>query len=150
MDECRGAEGIFAMQSPSTASLAVVPRGKLGKKEANAMSSTTGVVRNNTGVALTFSNGGISHGANPNILVQTLQSGASATVFIANSDGAGVEGNVVAAGPQGSSVSFTLFYDNPVVGSNSGSVTSSNPSYTGSCAVGGGDDNTNTYTLQVA
>jgi|LakMenEpi03Aug12_release.lakeMendotaPanAssembly.Ray.scaffolds.fasta_scaffold795168_1 hypothetical protein len=114
------------------------------------MSSTTGVVQNNTGLALTFSNGGVSHGSNPNLLVQTLQPGASAAVFVANSDGAGVEGNVVAAGPQGSGVSFNLFYDNPVVGHNSGSVTSYNPSYTGSCGVGSGDDNTNTYTLQVA
>jgi hypothetical protein len=111
------------------------------------MSSTTGVVQNNTGLVLSFSAGGVSHGSTPNINLKTLQPGTSGTVFIANSDGAGVEGNITAAGPQGSGVSFNLFYDNPVVGSNSGSVTSNNPKYTGSCNVGGGDDNTNTYNL---
>jgi hypothetical protein len=111
------------------------------------MSSTVGNVNNQTGVTLTFSVGGVSHGANPTIEAPRLDSGAQAPVFIAMSDGAGVEGNVLAAGPGGSGVSFTLFYDNPVVGSNSGSVTSDSGRYTGTCAVGSGDDNTNTYTL---
>ena len=114
------------------------------------MSSTTGNVNNQTGVPLTFAVGGVSHGADPTINIPDLAPGYSAAVFIAMSDGAGVEGNVLAAGPSGSGVSFTLFYDNPVVGSNSGSVTSGKPPYTGTCEVGSGDDNTNTYTLKAA
>jgi hypothetical protein len=114
------------------------------------MTSTVGVVANKTGLPLTFSVGGVSHGSNPNIEVPSLDAGATARVFIAMSDGAGVEGNVVAAGPNGSKASFTLFYDNPVVGSNSGSATSGNPAYAGACDVGSGVDNTNTYTLKPA
>ena len=46
----------------------------------------------------------------------------------------------------GGGKSFTLIYDNPVVGSNSGSVTA--PSgYAGSCQVGGGTNATFTYTI---
>jgi hypothetical protein len=114
------------------------------------MSSTTGNVHNQTGVQLSFSGGEVSHGDNPIIENSPLAPGASAKVFIAMSDGAGVEGNVLAAGPDGSGVSFTLFYDNPVVGSNSGNVTSHNRAYTGTCDVGSGNDNTNTYTLTPA
>jgi hypothetical protein len=128
-------------------SLVAAQRNNLLGKDEFSMSSTTGVVQNNTGMALTFSAAGVSHGSTPNINIKTLQPGTSGTVFIANSDGAGVEGNITAAGPQGSGVSFNLFYDNPVVGSNSGSVTSDNPSYKGVCNVGSGDDNTVTYNL---
>jgi hypothetical protein len=112
------------------------------------MTSTVGVINNQTGLTLTFSVGGVSHGANPNIEMSSLPPGTNGRVFVAMSDGAGVEGNVLAAGPSGSGVSFTLFYDNPVVGSNSGNVTSGSSSYTGTCNVGSGDNNTNTYTLK--
>ena len=114
------------------------------------MSSTTGNVNNQTGIPLTFSVGAVSHGDNPTIEVPSLESGAQATVFIAMSNGAGVEGNVVAAGPSGLGVSFTLFYDNPVVGGNSGNVPSVSGPYTGTCEVGSGNDNTNKYTLKPA
>jgi hypothetical protein len=114
------------------------------------MTSTVGSVDNQTGVPLTFSVDGVSHGANPTIEISRLDSGAKATVFIAMSDGAGVEGNVLAAGPSGSGASFTLFYDNPVVGSNSGTVKSGSRDYTGTCDVGSGDNNTNIYTLKPA
>ena len=113
------------------------------------MSSTVGYVVNQTGVPLTFSVGAVSHGDNPTIENSPLVSG-EARVFIAMSNGAGVEGNVLAAGPSGSGASFTLFYDNPVVGSNSGSATSGSSRYTGTCDVGSGDNNTNTYTLKAA
>ena len=113
------------------------------------MSSTVGYVVNQTGVPLTFSVGAVSHGDNPTIENSPLVSG-EARVFIAHSNGAGVEGNVLASGPSGSGASFTLFYDNPVVGSNSGSVTSASKDYTGTCGVGSGDNNTNTYTLKPA
>jgi hypothetical protein len=113
------------------------------------MSSTTGYVDNQTGVPLTFSVGPVSHGDNPIIEISPLASGAKARIFIAHSNGAGVEGNVLAAGPSGSGAGFTLFYDNPVVGTNSGTATSDGSSpYTGHCDVGSGDDNTNTYTLK--
>lgn len=111
------------------------------------MTSTVGNVNNQTGVTLTFSVGEVSHGDNPTIEASRLDSGAQARIFLAMSNGAGVEGNVLAAGPSGAGVSFTLFYDNPVVGSNSGSATSGSSRYTGTCAVGSGDDNANTYTL---
>lgn len=114
------------------------------------MTSTTGKVANQTGVQLSFSVGEVDHGDNPTIEHSPLASGATAEVFVAMSNGAGVEGNVLAAGPPGSGVSFTLFYDNPVVGSNSGSATSHSGSYTGTCNVGSGNDNTNTYTLKPA
>jgi hypothetical protein len=114
------------------------------------MSSTTGIVDNQTPYPLNISVGGVSHGLNPNIEINPLPPGNRGTVFIAMSDGAGVEGNVVAAGPPESKVTFTLFYDNPVVGSNSGNVTSNNKDYTGTCGVGSGDNNTNTYTLKPA
>src|SRR5215216_3004428 len=107
-------------------------------REENAfMTSTVGKVVNNTGVRLDFSVGGVSHGANPNIEVPSLDAGATARIFIAHSDGAGVEGNVLAAGP---GASFTLSYDNPVVGNNYGNATSGSPAYTGTCDVGSGTD----------
>jgi hypothetical protein len=111
------------------------------------MSSTTGYVTNNTGVALTFADGSVSHGLNPTILISSLDNGASGNVFIAESDGAGVEGNVNVSGT-GNGI-FVLFYDNPVVGSNSGSV-SSPIGYEGSVSVGSGTNNTNTYILGVS
>ena len=109
------------------------------------MTSTTGNVDNQTGVPLTFSVGGVSHGADPTIEISRLDSGAKATVFIAMSDGAGVEGNVMGAG---TGVTFDLYYDNPVVGQNSGNVTSDNPNYSGIWDVGSGDNNTIKYTLR--
>jgi len=114
------------------------------------MSSTTGKVENNTGLTLTFSSGGVSHGNNPDFYQTSLAAGDTAAIFIAHSDGAGVEGTVNASGPAGSGVSFQLLYDNPVVGGNSGSVQNATSGYKGSCSVGGGDNNTNTYTLSVA
>jgi hypothetical protein len=55
------------------------------------MTSTTGNVDNQTGVPLTLSVGGVSHGADPTIEISRLDSGTKATVFIAMSDGAGVD-----------------------------------------------------------
>jgi hypothetical protein len=107
--------------------------------------STTGYVVNHTDVKLTFRPGSVSHGNDPTIETQSLDPGNSATVFIALSDGAGVEGNVMGAG---AGVTFDLYYDNPVVGPNSGKVTSDNPNYSGICDVGSGDNNTIKYTLQ--
>ena len=107
--------------------------------------STTGYVINQTDVKLTFRPGSVSHGNDPIIETQSLDPGQSATVFIAMSDGAGVEGNVMGAG---TGVTFDLYYDNPVAGPNSGNVTSDNPNYSGICDVGSGDNNTNKYTLR--
>lgn len=105
------------------------------------MSSTTGVVINSTGVTLDFvADNDPDHGEAPKILVSSLAPGGEGTVFIANSDGAGVEGWVQAIG---NGAVWQLNYDNPVIGSNSGSV-SKNP---GNCDVGSGTNNTNTYTL---
>jgi hypothetical protein len=111
-----------------------------------SMSSTTGNVSNNTGMTLTFTAGPVEHGQDPQILMATLGNGQSGNVFIAHSDGAGVEGTVNAAGSGGT---FQLNYDNPVVGSNSGSVTPPT-GYKGSADVGSGTNNTITYTLSAA
>jgi len=82
------------------------------------MTSTTGYVINNTGVTLDFtSDPNPDHGAVPTILKSVLKSGEQGSVFIANSDGAGVEGWVQATG-NGSI--WKLYYDNPIIGSNSG------------------------------
>ena len=62
------------------------------------MSSTTGKVENNTGLTLTFSSGGVSHGNNPDFYQTSLAAGDTAAIFIAHSDGAGVEGTVNASG----------------------------------------------------
>ena len=107
--------------------------------------STTGYVINQTDVKLTFRPGSVSHGNDPTIETQSLDPGQSATVFIALSDGAGVEGNVMGAG---TGVTFDLYYDNPVVGPNSGNVTSDNPNYSGIWDVGSGTNNTIKYTLR--
>lgn len=105
------------------------------------MSSTTGYVVNSTGVTLAFiAQTDPPHGDAPTILISSLNPGAQGTIFIANSDGAGVEGWVQAVG---NGNTWQLNYDNPVVGSNSGSV-SKNP---GDCSVGHGVNNTNSYTL---
>ncbi|WP_186181189.1 hypothetical protein [Burkholderia gladioli] len=105
------------------------------------MTSTKGFVVNNTGVSLSFvADNDPDHGAPPTILITSLPPGGEGTVFIANSDGAGVEGWVQASG---NGATWQLNYDNPVIGSNSGSV-SKNP---GTCDVGSGVNNTNTYTL---
>jgi hypothetical protein len=105
-------------------------------------------VVNQTKTTLTFTSGSISHGNNPNIVVSTLESGHQATVFIANSDGAGVEGNVSVSGDN---IGLELYYDNPVVGSNSGDVTINNAprGFSKQVNVGSGDNNTITYTLSV-
>ena len=108
------------------------------------MSSTVGYVVNQTGVPLTFSVGAVSHGDNPTIENSPLVSG-EARVFIAHSNGAGVEGNVMGAA---AGVTLDLYYDNPVAGPNSGNVTSDNPNYSGTCDVGSGTNNTNKYTLR--
>lgn len=106
--------------------------------------STTGYVTNQTDVQLTFRPGSVSHGQDPIIEKQTLDPGNSAMVFLALSDGAGVEGNVMGTG---AGVTFDLYYDNPVVGSNSANVTSDNPHYSATWKAGSGDNNTNSYTL---
>jgi hypothetical protein len=102
--------------------------------------SVTGNVVNNTRFAVIAS-------ANPPTEILHPSIPAESTVprvFV--TEGAGVEGSVNLAG---GGVSFTLTYDNPVVGSNSGSVTA--PSgYKGSCQVGGGTDATFTYTIDRA
>ena len=80
----------------------------------------------------------------PKILHPTIPAGSTQpSVFVANSDGAGAEGS---GQPTGGGVSFTLVYDNPVVGSNSGSVNAPH-GYTGSCQVGSGINATFTYTI---
>jgi hypothetical protein len=107
--------------------------------------STTGYVKNATDVRLTFRVGSVLHGQDPTIETQSLDPNTSGTVFIALSDGAGVEGNVMGAG---AGVTFDLYYDNPVVGPNSANVTSDNPNYSGTYDVGSGDNNTVTYTLR--
>jgi len=108
------------------------------------MSSVTGNVTNNTNFAVTVSSGGASHGDNPTILKPTVPAHTTlSSVFVANSSGAGVEGTVIL---KGNGVQWSLNYDDPVVGSNSGSVNS--PSgYSGSCQVGGGDDAIFGYTI---
>jgi hypothetical protein len=108
------------------------------------MSSVTANVVNNTDFNVIAGANPPSHGQTPNILNPTVQDRSTKqSVFVANSDGAGVEGSVSLTGD---GMTFTLIYDNPVVGSNSGSVTA--PSgYTGSCQVGGGTNATFTYTI---
>ena len=108
------------------------------------MSSVTGNVVNNTNFTVTAIANQPSHGQPPTILQPTIPAESTQpSVFVANSAGAGVEGSVTLTG---GGKSFTLIYDNPVVGSNSGSVTA--PSgYTGSCQVGGGTNATFTYTI---
>ena len=107
------------------------------------MSSVTGNVVNNTDFTVFAKPNEPSHGLPPDILVPAIPAKSTkAGVFVANSDGAGVEGSVSLTG----GVTFALIYDNPVVGSNSGSVTA--PSgYTGNCQVGGGTNATFTYTI---
>jgi hypothetical protein len=110
------------------------------------MTSVTANVTNNTSVSFTASANAPSHGLTPTISNSTIPAGSTVSnVFVANSDGAGVEGSVELSG---GGVTFILFYDNPVVGSNSGSV---NPpsGYGGSCAVGGGTNAVFNYTLNV-
>jgi hypothetical protein len=108
------------------------------------MSSVTATVINNTSMTLTATAGSASHGNTPSILSPTLAPHSTTTnVFVAHSDGAGVEGNVNVAG---GGVSFSLNYDNPVIGSNSGSVLAWG-SYNGSCQAGGGTDATFVYVL---
>jgi hypothetical protein len=108
------------------------------------MSSVTANVVNNTDLTVIASANPPSHGLPPNILNPTVEHGSTKdSVFVANSDGAGVEGSVSLTG---NGVKFTLNYDNPVVGSNSGTVTASS-GYTGSCQAGGGTNATFTYTI---
>jgi hypothetical protein len=111
------------------------------------MSSVTATVINNTNLTLVVTSGSASHGNTPSVLSPTLPPNSTTNnVFVAHSDGAGVEGNVNVAG---GGVSFSLNYDNPVIGSNSGSV-SAWGSYNGSCQAGGGTDATFVYTLNAS
>ena len=110
------------------------------------MSSVTATLFNSTSFPVTLSAGGASHGLSPQIITQTIQAGQSATAFTANSDGAGVEGDVIVAG---NGVQWTLHYDNPVVGSNSGNVNSPE-GYSGSVNVGGGTNANFGYAIGVA
>ena len=108
------------------------------------MSSVTANVVNNTSFAVFVSATTSSHGLAPTLLNPTVPAESTKpSVFMATSDGAGVEGTVNLTG---GGVTFTLIYDNPVVGGNSGSVTAP-PGYTGSCQVGGGTNATFTYTI---
>lgn len=107
--------------------------------------STTGYVTNQTDVQLTFRPGSVSHGQDPIIETHSLDPGNSAMVFLALSDGAGVEGHVMGTG---TGVTFDLYYDNPVAGPNSGNATSNNPNYSATWEIGSGTNNTNTYTLR--
>jgi hypothetical protein len=110
------------------------------------MSSVTATVINNTNLTLVVTSGSASHGNTPSVLSPTLPPNSTTNnVFVAHSDGAGVEGNVNVAG---GGVSFSLNYDNLVIGSNSGSVSSG--SYNGSCQAGGGTDATFVYTLNAS
>lgn len=108
------------------------------------MSSVTANVVNNTSFAVTASPNEPSHGLKPTTPNPTVPARSTQSiVFVANSDGAGVEGSVSLSGD---GRSFTLNYDNPVVGGNSGSVDA--PSgYTGNCQAGGGTNATFTYTI---
>jgi hypothetical protein len=110
------------------------------------MSSVTATVVNNTGFAVTaIVTESPSHGLKPNILNPTIPArGTQSSVFVANSDGAGVEGSVSLTRDGGAP--FKLIYDNPVVGDNSGSVTAPSD-YKGSCQAGGGTNATFTYTI---
>ena len=108
------------------------------------MSSLTANVVNKTDLTVIASANPPSHGLPPNILNPTVEHGSTKdSVFVANSDGAGVEGSVSLTG---NGVKFTLNYDNPVVGTNSGSVTWPD-GYSGSCQAGGGTNATFTYTI---
>jgi hypothetical protein len=108
------------------------------------MSSVTANVVNKTDFTVIASANPPSHGLPPDILNPTIKGGSTQdSVFVANSDGAGVEGSVSLTG---NGITFTLNYDNPVVGSNSGSVGAPR-GYTGSCQAGGGTNATFTYTI---
>ena len=110
------------------------------------MSSVTANVVNNTDLTVIASGNPPSHGLKPDILNPTVPAESTKeSVFVANSDGAGVEGSVSLTG---NGVTFTLNYDNPVVGKNSGTLTApSGSGYTGSCQAGGGTNATFTYTI---
>jgi hypothetical protein len=111
------------------------------------MSSVTGILNNQTGMSLTITGQqNPPHGEPPTILASTARNGGLTDIFIANSDGAGVEGNVYATDPSNPEISFTLFYDNPVIGGNNGSVTSP-PGFSGTCDAGSGTNAIFTYTL---
>jgi hypothetical protein len=110
------------------------------------MSSVTANVVNKTGSDVIARANSPSHGLPPDILNPTIPAGATKQVFVANSDGAGVEGSVSLTG---GGAAFTLNYDNPVVGTNSGSVQA--PSgYSGTCQAGGGTNATFTYMIEPA
>jgi hypothetical protein len=109
------------------------------------MSSVTANVVNNTDLTVIASGNPPSHGLKPDILNPTVPAESTKeSVFVANSDGAGVEGSVSLTS---GGVTFTLIYDNPVVGSNSGSVTASSGRYSGICQAGSGTNATFTYTI---
>jgi hypothetical protein len=105
--------------------------------------SVTANVVNNTDLTFIASANPPSHGLTPTILNPTVKPGTTPNVFVANSDGAGVEGSVSL---KGGGVEFQLIYDNPVAGPNTGSVTA--PSgYTGRWQYGSGTNATFTYTI---
>jgi len=110
------------------------------------MSSVTGTLYNNTTFSVTVSSGGASHGDDPSIINATVAAGDTKPIFIANSCGAGVEGNVLVKNSTAPAILWTLHYDDPVIGSNSGSV-SSPQGHSGSCDAGGGDNANYTYTI---
>ena len=111
------------------------------------MSSVTANVVNNTDLTVIASGNPPSHGLKPDILNPTVPAESTKeSVFVANSDGAGVEGSVSLT-RDGGGPPFTLNYDNPVVGSNSGSVTASSGRYSGICQAGSGTNATLTYTI---
>jgi len=113
------------------------------KMRGEAMTSVTGSVHNKTGETLTFSVGSTDHGDSAIIEFSTLADGQTENVFMAHSSGAGVEGTVNAKTGDNK---FTLSYDNPVVGSNEGSV-SAPAGYGGTVVVGHGVNPGFVYTL---
>ena len=107
------------------------------------MSDVTGTLTNGNSFAVIVKAGSVSHGDKPIILQERVAAGATVKIFVANSDGAGVEGAVDVSG---NGVEWELKYDNPVAGSNSCSVDDPK-GYTGSCDAGGGTDASFTYKI---
>ena len=108
------------------------------------MSSVTGTLNNNTSFTVYVSAGTVSHGETPKILQPEVASGDTQDIFLAQSDGAGVDGHVLL---NGNGVTWDLHYDNPVAGSNHGSV-SSPDGYGGSLEAGSGTNATFNYGIE--
>ena len=107
------------------------------------MSSVTGNIDNKTDLYLTIIAGAVQHGDAPEILKANVPAHTmQADVFVANSSGAGVEGDIIA---KGADFTWTLHYDNPVVGDNSCGI--SPPTPTG-CQAGSGTNAVMTYTIE--